>query len=130
MDPASDALVQSLGSTSLDASACLCRWCTSFRRTIAGCATIGRIEKELSVDGFVYRYLDRSDGLPGREATFLICSFWLVDNLALTGQAGRAGELFERLCDCANDVGLLSEEIDPRTGELLGHFPRHSATSG
>jgi GH15 family glucan-1,4-alpha-glucosidase len=87
-------------------------------------ATIGRIAKELSVDGFVYRYLDGADGLPGGEATFLICSFWMVDNLALTGQVERARELFERLCECANDLGLLGEEVDPRTGELLGNFPQ------
>jgi GH15 family glucan-1,4-alpha-glucosidase len=125
IDPVSGAFVQSLGSSSLDGSALLVplvRFLPADDPRVH--ATIERIEKELSVGGFVYRYLDGADGLPGREATFLICSFWLVDNLALTGQVDRARELFERLCGCANDVGLLGEEVDPRTGELLGNFPQ------
>ncbi len=125
VDHASGAFVQSLGSSALDASTLL----ISLVRFLPADdprmqATIERIEKELSVDGFVYRYLERTDGLPGGEATFLICSFWLVDNLALTGQVDRARKLFERLCGCANDVGLLAKEVDPRTGELLGNFPQ------
>jgi GH15 family glucan-1,4-alpha-glucosidase len=125
VDRVSGAFVQSLGSTSLDASALLLPLVHFLPPDDPRVhATIGRIAKELSVDGFVYRYLDGADGLPGGEATFLICSFWLVDNLALTGQFERARELFERLCRCANDLGLLSEEVDPRTGELLGNFPQ------
>jgi GH15 family glucan-1,4-alpha-glucosidase len=125
VDPTSGAFVQSLGSTSLDASALLVPLVHFLPPDDPRVrATIERIEKELSVDGFVYRYLERTDGLPGGEATFLICSFWLVDNLALTGQVARARELFERLCGCANDVGLLGEEVDARTGELLGNFPQ------
>ncbi len=125
VDPVSGAFVQSLGSTSLDASALLLPLVHFLPADDPRVhATIDRIAKELSVDGFVYRYLDGADGLPGGEATFLICSFWLVDNLALTGQFERARELFERLCGCANDVGLLAEEVDPRTGELLGNFPQ------
>jgi GH15 family glucan-1,4-alpha-glucosidase len=125
VDPVSGAFVQSLGSTSLDASALLLplvHFLPADDPRVR--ATIDRIAKELSVDGFVCRYLDGADGLPGGEATFLICSFWLVDNLALTGQLERARGLFERLCGCANDLGLLAEEVDPRTGELLGNFPQ------
>jgi alpha,alpha-trehalase len=125
VDPTSGALVRSLGSTSLDGSALLIPLVHFLPpddpRVLA---TVERIGRELSVDGFVYRYLERTDGLPGGEATFLICSFWLVDNLALTGQVDRARELFERLCRCANDVGLLGEEVDARSGELLGNFPQ------
>jgi GH15 family glucan-1,4-alpha-glucosidase len=125
VDPVSGAFVQSLGSTSLDASALLLPLVHFLPADDPRVhATIDRIAKELSVDGFVYRYLDGADGLSGGEATFLICSFWLVDNLALTGQLERARELFERLCGCANDLGLLAEEVDPRTGELLGNFPQ------
>jgi GH15 family glucan-1,4-alpha-glucosidase len=125
VDPVSGAFVQSLGSTSLDASALLLPLVHFLPADDPRMhATIERVEKELSVEGFVYRYLDGTDGLPGGEATFLICSFWLVDNLALTGQVKRARELFERLCECANDLGLLGEEVDPRTGELLGNFPQ------
>jgi GH15 family glucan-1,4-alpha-glucosidase len=64
------------------------------------------------------------DGLPGGEGTFLICGFWLVGNLALADETKRARELFETLVGYANDLGLLSEEIDPATGDLLGNFPQ------
>jgi GH15 family glucan-1,4-alpha-glucosidase len=53
-----------------------------------------------------------------------MCTFWLVECLAMMGETERAREIFERLLGCANDVGLLSEEIDPATGELLGNFPQ------
>ncbi len=88
-------------------------------------ATADRIAGELSADGFVYRYVtDGVDGLSGEEATFAICSFWLVEVLARTGEGERARELFERLLLFSNDVGLLAEEIDPHSGELIGNFPQ------
>ena len=88
-------------------------------------ATVERIADELSADGFVYRYVtDGVDGLSGDEATFAICSFWLVECLARGGEVERARELFERLLGFCNDVGLLAEEIDPHTGEMLGNFPQ------
>jgi GH15 family glucan-1,4-alpha-glucosidase len=64
------------------------------------------------------------DGLSGEEATFAICSFWLVECLARAGEGERARELFERLLGFCNDVGLLAEEIDPHSGELIGNFPQ------
>jgi len=88
-------------------------------------ATFERIADELSADGFVYRYLtDGVDGLAGEEATFTICSFWLVECLARAGETERARALFERLVGFCNDVGLLAEEIDPHTGDLIGNFPQ------
>jgi alpha,alpha-trehalase len=86
-------------------------------------STINNIKEQLTSHGLVYRYLSH-DGLPGGEATFALCSFWLVDNLALCGRVDEARELFERVTAYANDLGLLSEEIDPVSGELLGNFPQ------
>lgn len=73
--------------------------------------------------GLVYRYR-RHDGLSGEEGTFLLCTFWLAHALALGGEPERARHVFERACGFVNDVGLLAEEVDPRTGELLGNFPQ------
>lgn len=89
-------------------------------------STFERISERLSSHGLIYRYrLEESvDGLPGQEATFALCSFWMVDNLAVAGRIEQARELFTRVTSFANDVGLLAEEIEPRTGELLGNFPQ------
>jgi GH15 family glucan-1,4-alpha-glucosidase len=88
-------------------------------------ATVERIAAELSTDGLVYRYVtDGVDGLSGDEATFAICSFWLVECLARAGETERARELYERLLSFCNDVGLLAEEIDPQSGTMLGNFPQ------
>jgi GH15 family glucan-1,4-alpha-glucosidase len=86
-------------------------------------STLDAIERELVDQGLVLRYRS-GDGLPGREGTFVICSFWLVSGLARAGRRDRAEALFEDICRFANDVGLLAEEIDPPTGELLGNFPQ------
>ena len=76
--------------------------------------------------GLVYRYRTEGgvDGLAGEEGTFLLCTFWLAQALALAGQVERARAVFERAAAYANDVGLLAEEVDPGTGELLGNFPQ------
>jgi GH15 family glucan-1,4-alpha-glucosidase len=86
--------------------------------------TTRAIQRDLTDEnGFVYRYR-RDDGLGHSEGTFLLCSFWLVDNLALQGQIAPARDLFERLTAHGNDLGLFSEELDPDSGELLGNFPQ------
>ena len=87
-------------------------------------ATLDAIEERLTDGrGLVYRYL-APDGLDGDEGTFLLCTFWLAQARALAGQVGRATALFERAIAFSNDVGLLAEEVDPATGELLGNFPQ------
>jgi GH15 family glucan-1,4-alpha-glucosidase len=87
-------------------------------------ATIDAIAARLTDErGLVYRYLS-FDGLDGDEGTFLLCTFWLAQAQALAGEVERARATFEAAVACVNDVGLLSEEVDTRTGELLGNFPQ------
>lgn len=85
--------------------------------------TIDRTLDELTEEGLVYRY-KVDDGLPGEEGAFVLCTFWLIDTLALSGRLDEAHELFDRLCRRANHVGLLSEQIDPADGAFLGNFPQ------
>jgi len=89
-------------------------------------STVAAIRRELTVDGLVLRYRveEADDGLPGDEGVFLPCSFWLAQVLVLQGHHDEARELFERLLDLRNDVGLLSEQYDPRAGRQLGNFPQ------
>jgi len=88
--------------------------------------TVEAIQRELTVDGLVQRYLTHEsvDGLPAGEGVFLACSFWLADSLCLQGRREEARALFERLLGLANDVGLLSEEYDPSAQRSLGNFPQ------
>ncbi|MDX2708989.1 glycoside hydrolase family 15 protein [Streptomyces sp. PA03-6a] len=122
------AFTQYFGSTALDAS--------NLMMPIVGFlpaddprirATIDATERRLTdAAGLVYRYrtAEGVDGLAGEEGTFLLCTFWLAQALALSGQAERASDVFARAAAYVNDVGLLAEEIDPVTGELLGNFPQ------
>ena len=91
-------------------------------------STVEAIRRELTFGGLLRRYIpnreDDVDGLPPGEGVFLPCSFWLVEVLARQGKADEARELFERLLDLRNDVGLLSEEYDPESGRQLGNFPQ------
>jgi GH15 family glucan-1,4-alpha-glucosidase len=88
--------------------------------------TIEAIEKNLTRNGFVDRYATQHnvDGLPPGEASFLPCSFWMADNLALEGRHGEAEEMFERLLAVRNDLGLLSEEYCPEQKRMVGNFPQ------
>ena len=86
--------------------------------------TLDAIEHDLTDErGLVYRYR-AADGLPGEEGSFLLCTFWLAHAQALAGRVADARATFERAVSYANDLGLLSEEVDPSTGELLGNFPQ------
>ncbi|RRQ86013.1 glycoside hydrolase family 15 protein [Streptomyces griseofuscus] len=90
-------------------------------------ATAEAIAQRLSAgDGLLYRYLhdEAPDGLAGDEGAFVLCSFWLVDNLVGQGRLEEAGELYASLCGRASTVGLLSEQIHPTTGEFMGNFPQ------
>jgi GH15 family glucan-1,4-alpha-glucosidase len=73
--------------------------------------------------GLVYRYLGQ-DGLAGAEGTFLVCTFWLAQAQALAGDVEAATVTFEHAVAAINDVGLLAEEVDPGSGEMIGNFPQ------
>lgn len=87
-------------------------------------STVDRIMEKLTDEhGFVYRYMNE-DGLAGSEGTFSICTFWLVDNLAMQGRVDEARSLFERVLTYAGRLGLFSEEIDSRNNVALGNYPQ------
>jgi GH15 family glucan-1,4-alpha-glucosidase len=122
------AFTQYFGSTALDAS--------NLMLPIVGflpaddprmLATIDAIADRLTDErGLVYRYRTEEgvDGLAGEEGTFLLCTFWLAQALAMSGQVDRARNVFERAAAYVTDLGLLAEEVDPASGELLGNYPQ------
>jgi GH15 family glucan-1,4-alpha-glucosidase len=86
--------------------------------------TIEAIREDLDAgDGLLYRYR-RDDQLKGKEGAFLCCSFWLAECLAQIGEQTEARAVFDRATACGNDLGLFSEEVDPKTGESLGNYPQ------
>ena len=119
------AFTQAFGGEDLDAS--------SLMLAIAGFlpaddprmkATIDAIAARLTDErGLVYRY-KTADGLAGAEGTFLICTFWLAQAQALAGDVDQASATFERAIAVINDVGLMAEEVEPSSGELIGNFPQ------
>jgi GH15 family glucan-1,4-alpha-glucosidase len=88
--------------------------------------TLALIRKQLEIDGLLLRYpaTPDVDGLPPGEGAFLLCTFWLADTLALTGEIDEATRVFEHLLTLRNDVGLLSEQYDPIARRQLGNFPQ------
>jgi GH15 family glucan-1,4-alpha-glucosidase len=129
-DAAQGTFTQSYGSTEIDAAALLfplVGFLPASDERMRG--TVTAIERRLLHDGLVYRYttsdeMNSVDGLPAGEGAFLASSFWLVGNYALSGRLDDARALFERLLSLRNDVGLLAEEYDPRSGRQLGNFPQ------
>jgi GH15 family glucan-1,4-alpha-glucosidase len=86
-------------------------------------ATVARIERELLRGPYLLRYA-RADDLGAPEVAFNACTFWYIDALAALGRREEARKLFENMLAARNPVGLLSEDIDPDTGELWGNFPQ------
>ncbi len=85
--------------------------------------TIDSYERLLRVKRGVYRYRNSDDfGIP--KTTFTICAFWMADALWGAGRKAEARELFSNIVHGANHLGLLSEDMDPETGELWGNFPQ------
>ena len=85
--------------------------------------TVKATEKELCVDGLMYRYKNKDDfGLP--SSSFTICTFWLINALNAIGDRKNAKDMFEQLLSYSNYVGLFSEDIDFKTKRLLGNFPQ------
>lgn len=122
-DPQVGSFTQALGESTLDASVLMMPLVGFLPATDPRMkSTIHVIADRLSHNGLLYRYAG-DDGLPGGEATFALCTFWLVENLALLGEVERARELFEHVTRYANDLGLMSEEI-ATDGALLGNYPQ------
>jgi GH15 family glucan-1,4-alpha-glucosidase len=83
--------------------------------------TVRAIERDLKRGDFIYRYSEEDDfGAPSNA--FIVCTFWYINALAATGRKDEARALFEKVLACRNPHGLLSEDIDPQTGELWGNF--------
>jgi GH15 family glucan-1,4-alpha-glucosidase len=129
-DAERNSFVQSYGARELDASLLripLVGFLPADDPRVAG--TVDAIRAELSIDdGLILRYSREAqggvDGVSGGEGAFLACSFWLVDALAALGRGREARELFERLLELRNDLGLLAEEYDAHRGRLVGNFPQ------
>ncbi len=122
-----NAFTQSYGTEAMDASILmlpLVGFLPPNDKRVRG--TVEAVERDLLENGFVLRYRSEKkvDGLPGSEGVFLPCSFWLADCYHLIGRKKDARMLFERLLDLRNDVGLLSEEYDPKAKRMLGNFPQ------
>ncbi|MEU9337933.1 glycoside hydrolase family 15 protein [Streptomyces sp. NPDC048290] len=130
-DKVRNTFTQSYGSQALDASLLLIPavgFLPADDPRVVG--TVDAVRRELSgPDGLVYRYRTGgagagADGLAGDEGAFTLCSFWMVDALALTGRVDEAHDLFARLLSLRSDLGLLAEQYDPAEGRHLGNYPQ------
>jgi GH15 family glucan-1,4-alpha-glucosidase len=129
-DPGRGTFTQYYGSSTLDAAVLLMAEVGFLPPDDARLvSTIKTIRRELTSDGLLMRYTQPEtgtsvDGLPGGEGAFLACSFWLVNALHLIGEQGEATRLFERLLALRSNLGLLSEEYDPRSHRHVGNSPQ------
>jgi GH15 family glucan-1,4-alpha-glucosidase len=124
MDHNRGIFVRSFGSTDVDAALLLLPmtdFVTYDDERMARTADV--VAKDLMRDGLLLRYL-RTDGLAGSEGVFLACTFWLVGNLARQRKMTAAAKVYRRAVKCANDLGLFSEEYDPKGRQMLGNFPQ------
>jgi GH15 family glucan-1,4-alpha-glucosidase len=126
-DPNQNCFVQAYGNAQLDASLLLIPqvgFLPISDPRVRG--TIDAVHRRLTRDGLVFRYDTREtdDGLPSGEGVFLACTLWLADDLCLLGRHDEARVYFDRILNLSNDVGLLSEEYDPRSKRLVGNFPQ------
>ncbi|MCY0852406.1 MAG: glycoside hydrolase family 15 protein, partial [Thermoplasma acidophilum] len=124
-DPQTNSFVQYYGSKNVDASL--------LRLPILGfipanderfIGTMKRIEDELMVDGYLFRRYREDDGLKGDEGSFLMLTFWYIEDLILMKRLKAARAALESIIEKANHLGLYSEEIDEKTGDFLGNFPQ------
>ncbi len=117
------ALVESFGGTEFDAALLLAHelgFLAADDPMFIG--TVEAIGQELKRGSYLFRY--RSDDFGAAENAFTICTFWYIDALAAIGRVGEAREMFEHMLSRRNHLGLLSEDLDPTTGELWGNFPQ------
>ncbi len=112
-------LSEKMDAISLDASSLLA-FTTGFLDVPTARSTREAIERELGRGPLFYR----TEGKPGKEGAFLICTFWWINHLIREGHLARAEEMLERMIKLASPLGLYSEEIDPESGEFLGNFPQ------
>jgi len=129
-DPSRGTFTQYYGSEALDAAVLMIAEVGFLPPSDARLvSTIQAIKRELTSEGLVLRYSQpptgtSADGLPGAEGAFLACSFWMVNALRLIGENDEAAAMFERLLALRSDVGLLSEEYDPRYHRQVGNTPQ------
>ena len=123
-DEKQNSFVESFGGTGIDASLLLLNeigFLAADDPRFAG--TVAAVEKTLRHGDHIFRYATADDfGVP--QTSFNICTFWYIDALAALGRAEEARDLFEKMLACRNRLGLLSEDLDPDTGELWGNFPQ------
>jgi GH15 family glucan-1,4-alpha-glucosidase len=92
-------------------------------------STLAAVEQDLVHGRHVLRYAAADDfGLP--EAEFLVCRFWLIDALCLTGRKEEARERFADALSLRNHYGLFAEDIHRDTGHLWGNFPQTYSMAG
>ena len=123
-DPTVGAIMETWGGTRLDASTLVLADLGFIQADDSRfLGTLDAVEKQLKRGEYVFRYIDADDfGEP--HTSFNLCTFWYIDALARVGRIDEARELFNNMLERRNSLGLLSEDIDPRTGELWGNFPQ------